>query len=1168
MTGRILRRFAIWGLPPLVLSLVMVLGLAWWSFASNAGTRWLLQTVVKQLDGQVHGINGNLYRGLSIQDLELEVAGLELRLLGFKLQLQWSELFKHNLHVSNLSATYLDLRLHQLAADDAPPDEGEFTLPALPVTVRVDRFALGGLGLNIEGKGLPVEVLNLESSLALAEDGARLVIDDVQLGWHSTMVQVDGALDLHALASPWPFDLRLRAQAHDPNQDADLCLHQYLPVQESKPGPQHCALASDLHLFGSLDYVTAELSASGQGLDLQAQAQLKPEQSFPLESADVNMLLDQGPGLSLQLVPQKPRADGGRELNAHWRARELPLNMFLPPEIGASELNLQGQLDLSIGANYQLDGLGLQMQIEPGTRWNAQDLSGHIKLARLARLSGPLFDAQQEQLPAIMDLAVSGLDLDLTLGNNTIKAAGDITAADFGLELHAKAPLLAGFWPDLPGGAGLDFNLGGSLSHHNIKLQADYLPAQADSSGLGVASVRLALDTQGSWSESAGWAGQLNLLDLQHAGIRLANANAIELALTPALAWRVGAASLNLALQDEQLLQVQNLDSGGQGSSWHSKGQIPSIVITPKRIERILAWAKQADQEIDLGEVRTLLSQQAQDSQLGLALDWGLEFDQALDGSLALVRSSGDISIPADVPISLDLTTASLRLIAHKQAPGLSQLQMSLALAAQDKGSMSIDAQMPLHATAGGAMFVRAEDEKRLRVQAQSEDLSWLNLLIDGQVEVGGIIHADVQGRSLPDQSWVFNGPVEGENLRVLVPDEGVRLLDGTLAATFAGTRLELASLRFPANLRVLPKEARTAQWVEHDPAAKDGYLNLHGQWDISKEAGQVEIDFRRYPILQRSDRFAMISGSLNIQSDLPNVIVGGGITADAGWFDIDMLNTIPSLDSDVVVLQPGQSAPEPSAPVADVAANLSLDLGQRFYLTGFGVDTRLLGKIDIQLLDGNLRALGVVRTRGGRIDAYGQQLSLRRGIITFQGDITNPTLNIEALRTNEMVQAGVAVVGTARKPRIDLVSYPEVSETEKLSWLLLGRGPDEAGGADASLLLAVGSSFLAEGEPFYKRFGLDELGLRRGQIGSTGSVLPAQTVVSGLDKQSSPIEQQFLLAGKQLGKDVQLSLEQALDGTGTVGRIGYRLMRRLQAELTIGTVNGLALVYRWFSMK
>ncbi|HXE19328.1 MAG TPA: hypothetical protein VN629_06970, partial [Castellaniella sp.] len=59
-----------------------------------------------------------------------------------------------------------------------------------------------------------------------------------------------------------------------------------------------------------------------------------------------------------------------------------------------------------------------------------------------------------------------------------------------------------------------------------------------------------------------------------------------------------------------------------------------------------------------------------------------------------------------------------------------------------------------------------------------------------------------------------------------------------------------------------------------------------------------------------------------------------------------------------------------------------------------------------------------------------------------------------------------------------------------------------------------------------------------------------------------------FAVAGKALTDNLRVSLEQALAQTGTVARLTYRLTRRLRVEVTAGTVTGLALVYRWFSME
>src|SRR3546814_5207383 len=62
------------------------------------------------------------------------------------------------------------------------------------------------------------------------------------------------------------------------------------------------------------------------------------------------------------------------------------------------------------------------------------------------------------------------------------------------------------------------------------------------------------------------------------------------------------------------------------------------------------------------------------------------------------------------------------------------------------------------------------------------------------------------------------------------------------------------------------------------------------------------------------------------------------------------------------------------------MSMNLKFDMGPRFYITGMGLDAGLLGAIEIHMADGRLTGIGALRTRGGGIEAYGQNLRLRRG--------------------------------------------------------------------------------------------------------------------------------------------------------------------------------------------
>jgi len=428
-------------------------------------------------------------------------------------------------------------------------------------------------------------------------------------------------------------------------------------------------------------------------------------------------------------------------------------------------------------------------------------------------------------------------------------------------------------------------------------------------------------------------------------------------------------------------------------------------------------------------------------------------------------------------------------------------------------------------------------------------------------MEIGGRLQADLRASGVLGGDWHASGTVRGDKLRFVRIDDGVRLVDGTLSARLEDERFVLESLRFPASLRVIPTEWRTREWITQDPDAKDGDIQASGEWNLLRQAGSAHVALRRFPVLQRSDRYAMVSGAVDVRAEMPRIDITGDLKADAGWASLEILSGVPTLDDDVIVVHRDQPLPTPSA--VRMSMVMKVDLGPRFYLTGMGLDSGLVGAMEIRLADGRLTGVGALRTRGGRFEAYGQKLHLRRGTITFQDSLDNPLLDIEALRLGEQVEAGVRIGGSARRPRIDLVSYPDVDDVEKLSWLVLGRGPDESGN-DAALLLSIGTALLGDGEPFYRQFGVDDVAIRSGAMGSSGSLLPDTTVADSVFRASNAdLETQFIVASKRIAEGVTFSVEQGLSGSETVARLSYQLSRRLSADLKGGGVNGIELVYR-----
>jgi len=845
------------------------------------------------------------------------------------------------------------------------------------------------------------------------------------------------------------------------------------------------------------------------------------------------------------------------------------------------DVALQG--DVAWQRNPQAEGWGvntadLDVRLLDGTHWNDQPLSGMLHLqARHA----PMQSASRTWPDWTQTWTLPKLALDVALGENRVVLDGAFGHDTDRLTLDVQIPMLAEFWPPWVGSLRVQGQMHGGLSQHQATLQAVFTPADEQLSvneAILHAPVQVTLAFTGRWEDRsppqsvAAWQAQITQLRLAHADLQVETRTPLQLIWQPQASdwvWTIGATPVRLSLQENVLFTVDHQQSRFGAGGWETRGGIARLHITDARLAQLRQTLARLCQTCAWQDSPFAPRGMRHDTapignDLTVSTDWQLRFSDALEGQWHLRRDAGDFVIPWDPPVPMELRDLTLRVTAMRTAAGSSQIRGTATIHTEAMGAFAVQAQTQLR----GDWQLESPGASEIAVQSDQVDLGWLNLYSTLPVELGGAVTVQFKAQHHADGRWRTQGRVAGQGIRMVYPDEGVRLLDGTLAARFDGERFVLDSLQFPARLRVEPKERRTREWIKTHPDAQDGSLTIRGDWHLWDQAGGIVMALHRYPLLQRADRYAMFSGAVRVDArqEASAFSMTGDLIADAGWADLDIVSSVPILDSDVVVHRAGDAARVQPASSMDVSLDITIDLGGRFYLTGYGVDSALEGLLRLRTQDGWLRADGALNTRSGTVTAYGQQLRLLRGSLVFQGDATSPVLDIVAVRVGDLaVQAGVRVAGTARRPRIDLISTPEVNDVEKLSWLLLGRGPDHAGG-DAALLLSVGSSFFTAGEPFYRQFGLDELSMRSGALGATGSLLPVESVVRSLDAEVSDIARQFIVASKNISQDFTLSVEQALSNTGTVGRISYRLARGLNASLSLGTVNGLALVYRWFS--
>ncbi|MBU1666514.1 MAG: translocation/assembly module TamB domain-containing protein, partial [Gammaproteobacteria bacterium] len=453
-------------------------------------------------------------------------------------------------------------------------------------------------------------------------------------------------------------------------------------------------------------------------------------------------------------------------------------------------------------------------------------------------------------------------------------------------------------------------------------------------------------------------------------------------------------------------------------------------------------------------------------------------------------------------------------------------------------GSLNADGSTMGHLRASGetrltrrdaAWGIAADTPFQASADLALQSLAWAAPYLDksGATDFDGSLTAKIQGNGTLAEPRL-SGTITGENFRLAQPDQGLDLKDGRFQAELSQDTLLLKSLSLRAG---------------------DGLLS--GQGKLGLRGGQPDLQLAlkadKLQVISRPDRLLILSGDGSVTMQARKLQLRGKLKADRGLVELAKGDT-PSLSDDVVVLgrEPERGSATKGLPYA-VELDLDLDLGDRFFLKGRGLDAQLGGALKLTGRQGlPLRANGGIRVVKGAYAAYGQRLEIERGLLNFQGPLDNPGLNILAMRKNQEVEAGVAITGSAQAPVVRLASNPTVPDSEKLSWLVLGHGISDAGSKEFDALQLAAGALLGAGESvtLQQRIahaaGLEEVSL----------------------KGAGTLESSVLTLGKRLSSRAYLSYEQGLTGSAALVKINYTLSRRLSLRTQAGTTPAVDLFY------
>ena len=189
------------------------------------------------------------------------------------------------------------------------------------------------------------------------------------------------------------------------------------------------------------------------------------------------------------------------------------------------------------------------------------------------------------------------------------------------------------------------------------------------------------------------------------------------------------------------------------------------------------------------------------------------------------------------------------------------------------------------------------------------------------------------------------------------------------------------------------------------------------------------------------------------------------------------------------------------------------------------------------------------------------QQLDVEEGLLRFVGPVDNPALDILAIRPAIAQRVGVQIVGTAQSPVVRLYAEPELAESEKLAWLVLGRS-GASGGAEAAMLQQAALALLGGkggglSGGLTQALGLDEISVR-GAANTADSTTAGGNAALGTTGATAAT----VMVGKRLSRDFYVTYERSLSGTLGTLSIFYDLSRRFTLRAQTGEQSAVDLIF------
>ncbi len=791
-------------------------------------------------------------------------------------------------------------------------------------------------------------------------------------------------------------------------------------------------------------------------------------------------------------------------------------------DIQASKLNpaywveeLPGELAGIIHSEgYLRDG---QLQVDA-----TADLKGKLR-GSLTQLDVDLQGSQQGQATPIWQLKKA----DIRFGDNRIAATAQIDQA-LAAELQLDLPRLVQLWPGLAGKAEGTIKVSGSLAEplSVAQLEARGIAYQGNRIGkltlqgelLAGQQAQVRLDAERIWSGE----NEFGVLYIDGQGSLAAHSGSLSLK-GPLLETEL---KLSGALQDGDWLgQLQQLLLSSHQQDWALEKSTAIVYRKSGELTVAAHCLKDGQSSLCAGEQRLLpqtkIDYQLRNFPLATLQPW-LPDDAQIAGQ---VNGAFKVELLAKGPlgnVQLDAGKGQLRVKDNDQWQTFAwqTLKLNSELAEQ-----AIKSTVLLTGADSGHLELVADidplsEQKSLRGHFLIKDVDLFALrpfiaqvsTVEGVLEGRGTLAGTLLAPRITGFVQIRDAQLSGGELPV--PFEQLQL-----RADIKGEQLQL-----------------TGSWRsgEHGSGSIQGSV----QW-VQQLLVDVDVKGEQLPLHVEPYANIEIAPDLHISLKQQRLFISGEVAVPKGLITIPQLpEQAVRVSSDARVI--GQAEPEPGL---QVGMDIILNVGaERLRFSGFGLTADIRGNLQV---GDNLAGRGLLELLNGRYRAYGQRLELRRARLLFAGPLSQPFLDIEAVRVTGDVTAGLRLTGPAAQPRSEIFSNPAMSQEQALSWLLLGR-PLQGGGEDGNVMAQAALALGLMGTAPITNKLAEVIGVQDFLLESEGSGLTSSVVASG-----------------RISERISLRYGVGVFEPASTLALRYELTKRIYLEAASGLANSLDVFYK-----